>query len=578
MKLSKNEFIKVMSFMKSRIWPYSIGILGMSMFSASISVIESYMAKYLIDAAVNKDKSLLITGILIISVAAICIIIFNPIFQYMYNKCAQEAVADIRNEIFKHRGKLPIGFLEKNHSGTLITRILNDTENMGSIYCARLRRLIYPFIYGTACTVPMFLLNWRITIVLIIMNTLSLYINTRFSKPIRTTSRLIQQNAGVMTENIINILAGIKVIKLFHIGEIIINRYVKSNDENTKLSMRRNHLSSLLDSTNYFLYILNNLGIIVIGAFMVTHKLTTFGTLFAIMNLQRRLNQAFLQVGVYIPKIQDSLASGARVFEYLEQPVEPQCYTMKEEKDEKAFIEMKKVDFKYSEDKNALKDLDLSVKCGQTVALVGPSGSGKSTIIKLILGFYPPNNGSITVSGKTLSQRTLKEMRDLIAYVPQDAYIFDGTIEENIKYGNRNATMEQVQIAAKAANAHDFIITQPEGYNTRVGERGTKLSGGQKQRIAIARAILKNAPILLLDEATSSLDSESELLVTQAIDNLMKKRTTIVVAHRLSTIQNADLIYVIDKGMVAEEGTHEELLSREGVYKKLYETQFQVTA
>jgi ATP-binding cassette subfamily B protein len=576
MSSTKQDFLKVMTFMKTRIWPYSIGILGMSIFYASISVIESFMIKYIIDAAVKKDRSLLIIGILIITIAAINIIIFVPIFQYMYNKCAQEAVTDVRNEIFKHRGKLPLGFLEKSHSGVIITRILNDTEIMGSLFCARLRRLIYPFIYGFACAIPMFILDWKISILLVIMNFISLFINTRFSNPIRTTSKKIQEILGTMTENLINVLAGIKVIKLFHIGDIIINRYSKSNDDYTKLSVKRAHLSSMLSSTNYFLSIFNNVGIIVLGAFMVSHNLTTFGTLFAIMNLQRRLNQAFLQVGIYLPQIQDALAGGTRVFEYLDQSIEPETYEMSSDTCDSSYIKMTKVDFNYDKDKAVLKELDLSINRGETIALVGPSGGGKSTVLKLLLGFYPPESGVISISGKTLGERTLKELRDLIGYVPQDAYIFDGTIEENIRYGNKNATMEDIIAAAKASNAHDFIMDQEEGYNTRVGERGAKLSGGQKQRVAIARAILKDSPILLLDEATSALDSESELLVRQALDNLMKNRTTIVVAHRLSTIQHADSIYFIDKGKAVEKGTHEELLSLDGYYKDLYETQFKV--
>jgi ABC-type multidrug transport system fused ATPase/permease subunit len=419
----------------------------------------------------------------------------------------------------------------------------------------------------------MFILDWRISTVLILMNSLSLYINTRFSKPIRTASADIQKNTGVMTENLINLLAGIKIIKLFHVGDIITQRYITSNDENAELSIKRTHLSSMLNGTNYLLSIFNNLGIIVIGSFMVNSNLTTFGTLFAIMNLQRDLNRAFLQVGAYIPQIHDSLASGQRVFEYLDQTVEPEHYTMPPSNNE-AFIQMKEVDFNYENEKRVLQDLNISIEEGQTVALVGPSGGGKSTVIKLLLGFYAPLSGTISVCGKTLGQTTLKDLRDRIAYVPQDAYIFDGTIEENIKYGNENATTEQVIAAAKAANADDFIVQQSDGYHTKVGERGTKLSGGQKQRIAIARAILKDAPILLLDEATSALDSESELLVRQAIDRLMENRTTVVVAHRLSTIQNADAIYFIENGNAVEKGTHQQLLSKGGKYKVLYETQF----
>jgi len=216
----------------------------------------------------------------------------------------------------------------------------------------------------------------------------------------------------------------------------------------------------------------------------------------------------------------------------------------------------------------------LNVEKGKIAALVGPSGSGKSTLIKLLLGFYQLQAGGIVINGMPMGEYTLTELRDLMAYVPQDTYLFEGTLEENIKFGGMSASHEEVVAAAEAAKAHDFIMEFSENYNTIVGERGVRLSGGQKQRIAIARALLKNAPILLLDEATSALDSESEQLVQDALKTLMNGRTTIAVAHRLSTIENADVIFVIDKGRVVEQGRHEELLSMNGLYNRLYMMQF----
>jgi ABC-type multidrug transport system fused ATPase/permease subunit len=217
----------------------------------------------------------------------------------------------------------------------------------------------------------------------------------------------------------------------------------------------------------------------------------------------------------------------------------------------------------------------VSAQRGQIVALVGPSGGGKSTVLKMLLGFYCPQAGSIVVEGRPIGSYPLEQLRERIAYVPQDAYLFDGTIEENIRYGRLDASDEELEAAARAANAHGFIVEQPEGYQTVVGERGAKLSGGQRQRIAIARALLKDAPILLLDEATSSLDSRSEQLVQQALDTLMKGRTTFVVAHRLSTVQHADAICVVDDGKIVERGNHLDLLEKKGLYRQLYETQFE---
>jgi ABC-type multidrug transport system fused ATPase/permease subunit len=227
-----------------------------------------------------------------------------------------------------------------------------------------------------------------------------------------------------------------------------------------------------------------------------------------------------------------------------------------------------------SDDVEVLHEISLSADQGQVVALVGPSGGGKSTLIKLLLGFYPVRDGEIAIDGRQVEGYSLPQLRSMMAYVPQDAYLFDGTIEENIRYGRPDATRQEVVAAAQSANAHDFILEQPDGYDTPVGERGAKLSGGQRQRIAIARALIKDAPILLLDEATSALDSESEQQVQDALGVLMQGRTTIAIAHRLSTIENADTIYVIDGGKVVEQGRHEELLGRGGLYSRLHELQF----
>jgi ABC-type multidrug transport system fused ATPase/permease subunit len=226
------------------------------------------------------------------------------------------------------------------------------------------------------------------------------------------------------------------------------------------------------------------------------------------------------------------------------------------------------------DDVEVLRGISLSAERGQMVALVGPSGGGKSTIVKLLLGLYPVREGTVEVEGRPVGAYALTQLRSMMAYVPQDAYLFDGTIEENIRYGRPDATHEQVVDAARAANAHDFIAAQPDGYDTRVGERGARLSGGQRQRIAIARALIKDAPILLLDEATSALDSESEELVQGALEVLMRGRTTVAIAHRLSTVENADTIYVIDGGRVVDEGRHEALVGRDNLYTKLYALQF----
>jgi ABC-type multidrug transport system fused ATPase/permease subunit len=572
MSLKKGEFIRAMYFMKSRIWKYFIGIFGMSILNASTAVIESYMLKYVIDAAIKKDVSLITKGIAMISLSAIVLIIFIPIFRYMYNKCAKEGLADVRNAVFKHRGTLPISYFEKNHSGNIISRMINDADNMSKLYTERIRRLTYPFIYGSACIVPMFMLDWKISTVLVIINFIAVYLNTFYSRVIRDLSSKIQKSAASIMENTINTIDGIYVIKLFHIGDAIQTIYKKSNSENINLSIKRTKVVAMIDSTNYFIGAISNLGLLAVGAFLVSKNLTTFGNLIALMNLQRRLNQAFLEIGTYIPQLHDALAGAERVFEYLDEKPEAKSYEMMKSDKDDNYIEFKDVNFGYKNKELIFNGLNISINKGQTVALVGLSGSGKSTLIKLLLGFYPVISGKIVVAGKSLSEHKLSELRNIISYVPQDSYIFNGTIEENIRYGNLNSSIEEIVDAAKAANVHEFIMQLPNKYKTKVGERGSRLSGGQKQRIAIARAILKDSPILLLDEATSALDSKAEQQVKIALENIMKNRTTIIIAHRLSTVENSDEIYVLDSGKIVERGNHKSLLKNRGLYSILSNT------
>jgi ABC-type multidrug transport system fused ATPase/permease subunit len=281
-----------------------------------------------------------------------------------------------------------------------------------------------------------------------------------------------------------------------------------------------------------------------------------------------------------ISRIQAALAASDRILELLDSPVEPERYPLQpgaQGNPQDALIQFDRVTFGYNGDQNILNSVSFTIQSGQFVAFAGPSGGGKSTLFKLLLGCYPAKDGAIYVSGREIPEYRLADLRELFAYVPQDAYLFSGTIQENIRYGKPGASESEIQAAAKAAFAHEFITEFPSGYQTVVGERGARLSGGQRQRIAIARALLKDAPILLLDEATSALDSESEQIVQQALEVLMRGRTTLVIAHRFSTILSADRIYVMDEGHVAEQGSHDELIAARGLYARLYDQQFKLS-
>ncbi|WP_248925698.1 ABC transporter ATP-binding protein [Paenibacillus hamazuiensis] len=577
-RLANGEFFRTMSYMKPRMVPYLTGMIGMSVLSSCIAVAQAYTLKFIADAAAQKTAGPLVYGILLLLAVCVLLIALIPRFQYMYNRCAHQTARETRSALFQHRGHLPVRYFEKYHSSHMLTLLTSDIGTMNGLYTGRLRRLIYPIIYGTAAAVPMFVLDWRISSALVVLNFVSVAVNVRFAAPVRRASDRIQTSISTLNARLIDVLAGYSAIRLFQGERLVRSRFTAVNEESTRHRIERYRLTALLGSTNHMLGMASSIGLLTVGAFLAGRGFVSFGTLFAIIHLQGRLNSAFLEVAAYIPEMQTALAGSGRVFAMLGEPTEAECCrnaaAAADEEGREAIV-LRDVSFSYDPGKKVLDGITLTAEQGQTIALVGPSGGGKSTIVKLLLGFYPPDGGAITIAGMPLGKSDMQELRRRIAYVPQDAYIFDGTLEENIRHGRPGASDEEVRAAAKAAFAHDFIVELPQGYRTHVGERGTKLSGGQRQRIAIARALLKDAPILLLDEATSSLDSESELMVQQALHGLMEGRTTLVIAHRLSTVENADMIYVIDEGKVVERGTHSELLVLGGLYERMSRLQHQ---
>lgn len=573
-QLNFDDFKRLMSLIKPRRLKYSVGILGSCIIDASVSIFMAFILKDLMGAALNRDSRLLIRALVTIGGITGGLCIFAPVLEYMYCSSIKRTMADIRLKLFDHAAGMKIRYYEKNHSGDMISRMTNDVQTMEQAYGSQLRMVVFTVLFGLGCAVIMMIMDWRIGLVLVLFGLLSAFVNSRFAVPIRRISDKIQKNSGELTERLTDLLAGFNVTKMYKIKDIIMGRYSEMNNITVSSSMARTRVNSYLDSVNFLLIWLNFGGVMGFGSLMVINGSIGYDKLVAIVQLLNGVVFMFVQLGNFISQLQGSLAGAGRVFELLDEPSEPERYNAGGDADSNGIVEFTNVSFAYEEGNKVLDGLALCVGKGQTAALVGPSGGGKSTVIKLLLGYYPPDSGNIVINGKPMGQYTLEELRNMMAYVPQDAYLFDGTIEENIRYGRPDATKEKVIEAARMANAHDFIMEQPDGYDTVVGERGARLSGGQKQRIAIARALLKDAPILLLDEATSALDSESEQLVQEALNILMEGRTTIAVAHRLSTIEHADIIYVINEGKVGEQGKHQELSLREGLYRELYELQF----
>lgn len=544
------DFYKSIKFLGKRFWPFIIGILGMTAGYNSLSLVNAMLSKKMVDVAsaeaVNTANSVTeTTQFLLFFVGAMVILV--PIFQYVYNRSTQLTYGHVKSLVFAKLLRMPVDFFENTHSGKITSLLINDVDKMCFVFIEKFRRTFAPLAAIVMYLIPMAVYNLPITVVFFVFNLICLKINNSFSKQIKDVSKEVQENTALMTEKSINILNGIMIVKMFGLDEQLVDEYKKANDAVVVSEMKRARIASWISAFNAFIYIFNSLIFLFVGNKLVAMGYTTYGDIIGIMTLQISVNFAFQSFGRYFPQIYEAFGATNRVYDYLQSDNEPETYQVPTLQDP-AYIEFRNVSFAYENGREpVLRDFNMKVNNGETVAIVGESGSGKTTVGRLLLGFYPVSEGSIAVAGKTIGEMTLEELRDLIAYVPQDAYIYCDTIMENIRYGKTSATDEEVMAAAKIANAHNFIIEQPQGYQTIVGERGTLLSGGQRQRIAIARAILKDAPILLLDEATSALDSESESMITEAIEHLKIGRTTLIVAHRLSTIENADKVIRLEK-------------------------------
>jgi ATP-binding cassette subfamily B protein/subfamily B ATP-binding cassette protein MsbA len=483
-------------------------------------------------------------------------------------------VRDIRNQINNKITQLPLGFFSEERKGDIIARISGDVNEIENSIMSSLDMLfknpILIFIYLTG----MILISWQLTVFVLVLLPLAGYIMGQVGKKLKRKSLLGQQQWGDLMSQIEETLSGLRIIKAFNAESKIRNRFEKSNDIFRRTTMKIYRRQQMAHPMSEFLGTATIVIVLWYGGTLILANNSPIDAptfiyylviFYSIINPAKDLSKS-----VYA--IQKGLASMERVDKILKaesdinDPIDPKPISLQKQ------IEYKNVWFKYQNDW-VLKNVNLTIPKGKTVALVGQSGSGKSTLVDLLPRFYDVNEGSITIDGTDIRESTLYDLRGLMGNVNQEAILFNDSFFNNISFGVKNATLEQVKEAARIANAHEFIMASEQGYETNIGDRGGKLSGGQRQRISIARAILKNPPILILDEATSALDTESERLVQEALENLMKNRTTIVIAHRLSTIRNADEICVMHGGEIVERGTHDALLVLDGFYKKLCDMQ-----
>ena len=495
--------------------------------------------------------------------------------SYLVSYVGQRVIIDVRSVLFRKFQRMPLSYYDKQQTGTVMSYITNDVAVMQSAIVDNLIELVTEGSILIGSLAMMIYLDWKLSLLTLMTIPLVGFAMKIFGRKLKRSSTVIQERVAEITSLLQESISAIRVVKSFVRESYEIKRFEEQNWRNFQAAMKNVKLSSLLTPTVEFLAAIAVTFIVWFGGYEVVNGVITAGELVAFLTYAVNLANPVKRLSRVYAAIQKAMAAADRVFNIMDldekitdvpgaKPLPPI----------KGKVEFKDITFSYKEGQPALQHISLKAEPGQMIALVGPSGSGKSTIANLIPRFYDVDSGVITIDDHDIRQVTADSLREQIGLVPQETMLFSTTVMENIRYGRLEATDEEVIEAAKAANAEEFIKELPEGYDTKLGERGLNLSGGQRQRLAIARAILKNPRVLILDEATSALDTESEKIVQDALDNLMVGRTSFVIAHRLSTIFNADQIFVVENGHLREHGTHEELLAAGGLYSNLYNIQF----
>ncbi|KOF57832.1 MULTISPECIES: ABC transporter ATP-binding protein [Clostridium] len=565
-----SELNQILSLMgkRKKLYVFSM-IVENAVTSICFNLIIAFITQDVFNGIIYGKMGLVREALLLAAFSFVIGIIIDPIASYIRHLCIRKTMYEVRNSAFNKLEKIKISEFDKEHSGKFISILTNDINNIEDAYVTQIRLLFFAVIHSFTALSIIFYMQWQLALIIITFGIATIVVNKLLSLKISLLNDNMQKIIGKITERIIDLINSSAITKMFLKENKVYSYYKKESDKCYDVSMKLTKFDALFEGSNVFLSSFQYMGVLAIALYIVYKGYILVGTVAAVVQLMGNANYVFQSIGNFMKDIKKSSASLKRLnafMELKEEALEGEEILLNE-KDESFDIELKNLYFAY-EDKLILNGVNLAARKGKMTAIVGSSGCGKSTIIKLLLGFYSADKGNIYMHCSDLSS-----IREKIAYVPQNPYLFNATIEENIAYGKEGALKEEIINAAKKANAHDFIMKLSKGYGTVIEKNGENLSGGQKQRIALARALLKNAPIMLLDEPTSALDTESEKLIVASLDKACKDKTLIVIAHRLLTIKNADKIYVMDSGKVVEEGTHEFLMKKQSQYKKLYQLQ-----
>lgn len=569
------NYMRLLAYIKPYTRRLALAVVCIIMAAAANLYLPWIIKDMIDDVLMSKDMvmlNLIATGILVVMFTRG---VFYYGQSYLVSYVGQRVIIDVRSVLFRKFQRMPLSYYDRQQTGTVMSYITNDVAVMQSAIVDNLIELVTESSILIGSLAMMLYLDWKLSLLTLMTIPLVAIAMKIFGRKLKRSSTVIQERAAEITSLLQESISAIRVVKSFVRETYETKRFEEQNWRNFQAAMKNVKLSSLLTPTVEFLAAIAVTFIVWFGGYEVVNEVITAGELVAFLTYAVNLANPVKRLSKVYAAIQKAMAAADRVFAVMDldekitdvpgaKPLPPI----------KGKVEFKDVTFSYKDGQPALEHISLKAESGQMIALVGPSGSGKSTIANLIPRFYDVDSGVITIDDHDIRQVTADSLREQIGLVPQETMLFSTSVMENIRYGRLEATDEEVIEAAKAANAEEFIKELPEGYDTKLGERGLNLSGGQRQRLAIARAILKNPRVLILDEATSALDTESEKIVQDALDNLMVGRTSFVIAHRLSTIFNADQIFVVENGHLREHGTHEELLAAGGLYSNLYNIQF----
>ena len=575
--MKKSVVRRVLKYIK----PYK-GLLALAILSAIISVSLTLYIPVLTGNAIdniidkgNVNFENVLQIIIYIAVGVAGVAIFQWTMTYFTNVISYKTVRDLRRDVFCKFNDVPLSYIDTHSHGDLISRVINDVDAVGDGLSQMFLQLFSGIVTILGTMVFMFIIDWRIALAVIILTPLSLFVAAFIGKMTHNRFARQQQLQGDISSYVEEYVGNQRIVKAFSYEDRAFENFEKYNQELYTVGFKAQFAGALANPSTRFVNATVYAAVGIFGAITAIAGTLSVGQLSCFLTYANQYTKPFNEVTGVLTQLQTAIAAAGRVFDVLDAEDEPEDKpdSIKVENC-KGNVKIENVNFSYVKDKPLITNFSLDVKSGSHIAIVGPTGCGKTTFINLLMRFYDTDSGKISVDGVDIKDMERDELRKLYGMVLQDSWLFCGTIMENLKYGNPNATDEEVIEAAKAAYAHSFIRRMPDGYDTMISEGGGNLSQGQKQLLCIARAMLSNPTMLILDEATSSIDTLTEIRVQKAFAKIMQGRTSFVVAHRLSTIKESDVILVMSDGNIIEQGTHDELLAKGGFYKNLYESQF----